>query len=863
MVCIPAWLSRIGSRLANRPFIFTFAVSALFAAKLAHIHSHRSAVAPARLFAFFGTFFIQDIIVLLSIRLLLDHWSPNHWIAHYVATVLAGLLIFYNVALSLISITFYLVSGAEIHWRNMNLVSDPTSQKIFLSGLVTMIIVASILLVITWLLQNVVYKVFGWGADIIHYPWRLARTATNRFLKKRNIYSPIAEPEPAEVSGEYDDADDDSIPEEFFDMGKEGSQTIYSRLSQRMRNTFGLRVQPSTVRRIHFGLPYFAWGFLTILLLGLSLGRPRDMSLKFLSWTTGLLPFIDVSSTAPLLDQLASHYETGIQHEWDDISALATPPKFDWLPKGKPLAGFEDWYTPDELHYNAAKDPQKISNLDQPVLDELKDALKDIKVKHVVLFLLESTRNDVWPLKKDGPIWNKFQESYADKKVPKEAAETLASMMSTARYITGDYDDGFDHKEKPKRGGPHFTSAYTSGTYTLKSIVGTLCGLNPLIADFNLDYKRHIYQPCLPHIFEAMNKAEGSEAWKSYFFQTATIHYDNHDKLMRAIGFPGENIQDRDSLRDKNATHGPLEIEDINYFGFQEDPLEDYIKDAFDDAKKNDGRVFLTHITSTSHHEYGVPKNVTIHDFGEGKDIAETSHYVNAENYDDGWIRKVLNRLDKEGVANETLVVFLGDHGVSLIENGKASPYYNPSVGADHVPMVFSHPGLPAFDVNTAVHSTQVLPTILDLMLETDSLDGVSKQAAESLVKNYEGQSLLRPTQLTNNKTGQAYWTFTVVNPGRAILNVRDPRFPDRHLSIPLVDNTEWRLSDLSVDPLEKDAVQAFDFLSFLNQVEKKWGREWAEWVEEGAFMTRWHVQENGKRWRYERNPKVAESRDQ
>lgn len=860
----PLWLSRFASRLTNRRFIYTFTVLAIFTAKLAHIHSHRNAVAPSRLFTFFGTFFIQDILVLLLIRLLLDPWFFTANLVQLATTALAGLLIVYNVALSVISVTFYLVAGSEIHWTNIGLVSDPTSRAIFLSGLVTLILVVLVLVAISWLLQNACYEIFGWGAQIIAFPFNFASRAIGRFLRKRNFYGLLPTRESVDIpDNQYSDEDDSSSNEDSTEFAK--SQTIYSRLSQRMRNTLGLRVQPSTIRRCLRGIPYLSWCLLGTALLVLSLQRPNDRSLIFLSWTTGLLPFVDMSSTSPLLDQLPSHFtKVGIQHEWDEKSAVAEPPKFNWLPKGKPLSGFEDWYNPDEMHYNAASDPMKISNLDRPLLTELRDKLKDVPVKHVMLFLLESTRDDVFPVKKDGAIWNKLQESFSDHKIPRQAVEKLSTSTPTANYVTGDYNDGFEHKEKPKRGGARFTNAYTSATYTLKSLVGTICGINPLIADFNLDYKRHIYQPCLPQIFEAMNKADSlASKWKSYFYQTATIHYDSHDKLMAAMGFPENNTVDRDYLRSENATHGAVTHEDINYFGFQEDPLEEYIRDAFVDAEKNDGRVFLTHITSTSHHNYGLPAGETKVELGSGKEVKELSDYVNAESYDDKWIRKVLNLLDEQGVANETLIVFLGDHGVSLVENGKASPYYNPSVGADHVPLVFSHPLLPAFDVHDAVHSTQVLPTILDLLLETGSLEGVSQQAAIDLMHNYEGQSLLRPLEVNNNKTGQGLWQFTVVNPGRAMLNIRDARFPSRHLVIPLIDNTEWRLSDISVDPLEENAVQAFDYTAFLEAVEERWGADWAEWVEEGAFMTRWHVQDNSKRWRYERNPKVAERKGQ
>jgi glucan phosphoethanolaminetransferase (alkaline phosphatase superfamily) len=44
------------------------------------------------------------------------------------------------------------------------------------------------------------------------------------------------------------------------------------------------------------------------------------------------------------------------------------------------------------------------------------------------------------------------------------------------------------------------------------------------------------------------------------------------------------------------------------------------------------------------------------------------SRYINTIGYEDRWIQKVLDIYDKQGVANETLVIFQGDHGVSLTE---------------------------------------------------------------------------------------------------------------------------------------------------------------------------------------------------
>jgi arylsulfatase A-like enzyme len=379
------------------------------------------------------------------------------------------------------------------------------------------------------------------------------------------------------------------------------------------------------------------------------------------------------------------------------------------------------------------------------------------------------------------------------------------------------------------------------------------------MADFNLDYRHHVYQPCLAQVFEALNQLGDSEEddahpynaskWQSYYYQAATMLYDKQYELVSGLGFPQEHIISREYLRSPNATHGPVTLPNINAFAFEEDPLEDYFRDVFVSAKENDERVFLTHLTSTSHHAFKMPEHEQYVPVANGLDML--SHYVNSEGYDDKWLRKVLDLLDEQGVANETLIVFVGDHGLSMPENDVVSPYYNPNVGIDRVPLVFSHPLLPAFDVHNAVHSSQIVPTILDLLVETGSLNKASRQAATDLMRNYEGQSLIRPMQKFNNETGQGNWQFTVVNPGRAVITARDARYPERHLVVPIIDNVEWRLSNLTADPAEHDSVQGFDFISFLDSVERKHGTEVAHWVEEGAFISRWWVEENSKRWRF------------
>lgn len=115
-----------------------------------------------------------------------------------------------------------------------------------------------------------------------------------------------------------------------------------------------------------------------------------------MSWTLPLMPFVDLINASPSLADLIPSYGTD-KVDLGDRTALADPPRFSWLPKHPPLTGFEDWYN-GKHHYRASED-LRVSNLDQGIIGELKGKLADVKIRHVMLIKLESTRKDVFPVK--------------------------------------------------------------------------------------------------------------------------------------------------------------------------------------------------------------------------------------------------------------------------------------------------------------------------------------------------------------------------------------------------------------------------------------------------------------------------------
>ncbi|EGX89037.1 sulfatase domain protein [Cordyceps militaris CM01] len=828
-------LGTIAARFANRRYVFAVAVVSVVAAKAVHIDAHLKALSPTDMVQWGPSFFFQDSILLLAIRAMLFAQGP--WAAA-IGTTLSSILVLVCLALASINISFFAVAGNELHWRNVALAGDSSSWSTLLTGLFSLGVTLTAILLASWLLQDICYIVATIALDILKFPFTFvySRLIGNRRRSSATQYTNVPQND-AENALEHRYTDDEIDP---------SSEPKMTQPPRRRSTLFGIA--------LNLGI-----GFGLLAQLVSYVARPDQTSVTFMSWTLPLVPFMDFAHAAPNLANLLTYH--GQNFHFDNLTALTHPVPLPWLPKDVKLPGFEDWHDHRE-HYNAEADPIKISNLKDPLLEPLHGVLKDVSIRNIILIKLESTRKDVFPIKKGGFIWNKFEKSFENGTLPEAAQQRLATLTPNANYITGDYDDGFDHDERRRRGGINANNCHTTGTYTLKSLPGTLCGITPLVADMNQEYQSHVYQPCLAQIFDAFNaidhssdrKSDGfkSYKWNSMFMQSVTHSFDKQDKLMPVMGYPDGRFIDSEYLRSDNAKFGKSDIEDINYYGMPENAIAEYVKDAFASAKKNNERVFLTHLTSTSHHPFALPKGEPYVSLSEDSGLQDLSGYTNAAGFVDRWLGQIFDILEETGAANETLIVYVGDHGLSIAENAAVTPYYQPNIGNFHVPLVLSHPSLPPIDVNDVANSNMILPTILDLLIETGSLGASDTKAARDLVKNYEGQSLIRPLRSHGEPADVGGWQFTVMNPGRATLSVRDARHPDWRVVVPIVADIEWRFTNTKEDKHEDEPIVDFGYPEFLKKVQDAFGEDVAMWVEEAAFVSRWWVDDNARRWRYD-----------
>ncbi|GAO19190.1 hypothetical protein UVI_02063600 [Ustilaginoidea virens] len=570
----------------------------------------------------------------------------------------------------------------------------------------------------------------------------------------------------------------------------------------------------------------------------------------------------------------------------------------DWLP-AIPLSGFARWsrdakastnelplntterqrkHCSDPLildpYYNPANDPIKISNLGNPFLEPLQAVFKDgsVKIKHVAVILMESARQELFPLRQGSGFHNLLMKSH-DELDYDDVNELLSHISPNAERITGlggnwrssngtafgRKHSEWDDKTKEGFGGININGALTTSSVSMKSLATVLCGAWPMPVDMFQESETESYQPCMPEIFELFNRLKTKEPsdhfhqqqWYPAFFQAITDGYDRQDVFEKKIGFP--LIVNKDRIKQDSLDEADLE--EVNYFGYPDTAVKHHMANYITNATANNQRMFLFHFTSTTHHPWSTPKWFNTSEYlGQAHGLMQThkdmNSYLNSIRFNDVWIGQLMQMFDDHGISNETLVVFVGDHGQAFKEDvAKTGTYENPHISNFRIPITFRHPQLPRVQHHVNATSVSILPTILDLLVHTGSLNERDASAAADLMQDYEGQSLVRPFR-TSYK-GRRAWNYSLVNPGGRMLTITSSDTPWR-LVLPLDKKTEYMFTDLGQDPMELYPLLEWSISSLQASVRRRHGNEAAEWVVEAQKVGLWWASERKRLWKYE-----------
>lgn len=563
------------------------------------------------------------------------------------------------------------------------------------------------------------------------------------------------------------------------------------------------------------------------------------------------------------------------------------PPGFSrWAKQMKKNAAHQDGQKDEKKQsckeqaatYNAATDPSKISNLDNELYKQLKTAFDQhsVRIEHIVLLTLESARKETFPMKQGTDLYDMVLDTYTDQKKRAAGIDRLSRMTPTAQMVTGEFatnstgqHNTFDDWswQTEGAGGINVKGAMTGSSLTLKSLLSSHCGVMPLPVDLLEEAKLDIYQPCLPHILGLLDSTKKNtqtnsnnfqdRQWRSVFMQSSTDSYDRQALMTRRMGFE-ESIA-KGTLDDPDSKYYPPRSAEINYFGYAEEELEPYLKDIIFAAAENKTRLFLSHMTSTTHHPWNVPATVQREDyFGQEKiKHKDLNAFFNTVRYVDRWVGKILKYLEEARIADSTLVVIVGDHGQAFEEDDWIQgTYENSHISNFRVPLVFRHPRLPRIEVETNATSLSIVPTILDLLVHSNSLNAHDRRVAEWLAPEYQGQSLARPFK--NSQRGRRSWNMGIINAGGSLLSVTSAGDPYR-LVVPVQNSTkgyggkvfEYRFTHTGIDPAEKQALERWSLEELVPAVTKFYGAGAARWTESAALMGRWWIDEQKRIWNY------------
>ncbi|KAF4470969.1 hypothetical protein FALBO_2110 [Fusarium albosuccineum] len=529
-------------------------------------------------------------------------------------------------------------------------------------------------------------------------------------------------------------------------------------------------------------------------------------------------------------------------------------------------------------YYNPVSDPLKITNLDTDILPTLQEALGDgsVKIKHVMFILMESLRLELWPLQMGSHLHGMLMDINAEKD-RESVNEGLSQLSPHIEKITGRSMGFTDNNGEPFEpanftwhdqakegyGGINVNGAYTAATMSTKSYCANHCGAWPMPVEKFDEADTDSYQPCIPQILDLLNRAKDNVSdddsdfrdlqWKTALFESEVEEYDRQEKFDAKLGF--QHIITRKQIEsDWRFNKSDVLYHKVNYFAYPEPVLMPYLKEFITNTTANNQRMFMSHFTSTTHHAWDTPKGFPTYDYLPHGNLDNKWHrnlnkYINTIRWHDGWMAQLMQLLDDTGIANETLVVFAGDHGHSFKEDcNQEGTYENPHLSNFRVGLTFRHPHLPRVQYEANATTISILPTILDLLINSGSLNKKDTRIASDIVQDYEGQSLIRPYRKSQN--GRRAWNFSVVNSGAGMLGITSADVPYK-MVIPLAKVTEYRMVDAVNDPLEENAIASWSAEGIVDEARSKFGDEAAQWASEAVPVGNWWALERQRLWRY------------
>lgn len=202
-----------------------------------------------------------------------------------------------------------------------------------------------------------------------------------------------------------------------------------------------------------------------------------------------------------------------------------------------------------------------------------------------------------------------------------------------------------------------FSNTYILTPLTLKSLVSINCGITPYLNYPILESNYGIPSSCLP---DALKK----QGYQTIFMQTASANYGNIYSLTKRLGF--DNFYSAEDFDSSSYQH-------LAFTGFDDRMLLEHHERLLESFKEPFVATYLTvgpHWPFTLYDknnkfEYSIAFEETV-----PKQYQQAyNDYLNAVHYQDGFIEQLIEQYKNSDFADNSIFVFIGDHGSGFGEH--------------------------------------------------------------------------------------------------------------------------------------------------------------------------------------------------
>lgn len=264
----------------------------------------------------------------------------------------------------------------------------------------------------------------------------------------------------------------------------------------------------------------------------------------------------------------------------------------------------------------------------------------------------------------------------------------MESMSAAKMSRFGNTDNLTPNLDSIARISYSFDSVYTAGTHTFNGVFSTLFAYPAL-------KKQHLLQTIPILSYTGIANTLKNTGYQTIYFTTHDSEFDNTGGFLSNNGF------------ERIVAHNDYpENRKLSTLGVPDDFMFEFSIPILNELSKRNKPFFATFMTASDHGPYVIPENIP---FSANNETNISKQIVE---YADWSIKKFLELASREKWFNNTIFVFIADHG------GVLNSIYDMPLSYHHTPFIIHAPKI--FTENKVINKLggqiDVFPTLMEIM---------------------------------------------------------------------------------------------------------------------------------------------------